>query len=119
MTTKPMVACCGLTCTLCGAYVATQNDDDEERKKVAEKWSGVLETEIGLEQVNCDGCLSGGRLFFYCRSCDIRKCCTEKNIENCAYCVDYPCKKLDNVFQAVPQARMTLDQIRNQIKTAT
>ena len=97
--------------------MATQSDDDEGRKKVAEKWSETLGIEIKPEQINCDGCLSDGRLFFYCQSCDKRKCCMEKNIENCAYCADYPCKKLDNVFRAVPQAKDTLDRIRNQTKT--
>lgn len=60
-----------LTCSLGGAYLATQENSDEERRKVAEKWSKVLNTEIKSEQINCDGCTSNGRLFFYCqkRSC--------------------------------------------------
>ena len=63
---KHIIACCGLTCSLCGAYLATQSNNDEERKKVAEKWSKVLNVEMKPEQINCDGCLSEGRLFFYC-----------------------------------------------------
>ena len=34
-----MIAYCGLNCVECGAFVATQMDDDSKRKKVAEAWS--------------------------------------------------------------------------------
>jgi hypothetical protein len=91
--------------------LATQKNSDEERRKVAEKWSKVLNVEIKPEQINCDGCLSG-KLFFYCSSCDKRKCCLEKHIDNCSYCEDYPCDKLESVFKAVPQAKVTLDEMR-------
>jgi hypothetical protein len=111
---RPIIACCGLTCSLCGAYLTTQKNSDEERRKVAEKWSKALNTEIKPEQINCDGCISDGRLFFYCQSCEKRKCCMEKHLENCAYCVDYPCNKLDGVFKDAPYAKTTLDEIRRQ-----
>ena len=38
----------------------------------------------------------------------------EKHLENCAYCVDYPCNKLDGVFKDAPYAKTTLDEIRRQ-----
>ena len=36
---EKIIAYCGLICSECPAYIATQKDSDEERKKVAEKWS--------------------------------------------------------------------------------
>ena len=111
---KPLVACCGLTCTLCDAYIAKRKDDDELRRRVAEKWSKVINAEIRIEQVNCDGCTSEGERFFFCQSCEKRNCCMERHLENCAYCPDYPCKKLNGVFEAVPGAKTTLDEIRKQ-----
>lgn len=36
---EKMIAFCGLTCTECPAFIATQKDDDKERKKVAKVWS--------------------------------------------------------------------------------
>jgi hypothetical protein len=93
--------------------LAKQRNSDEERKKVAEKWSKVLRIEIKPEQINCDGCLSEGRLFFYCANCNKRRCCMEKHIENCAYCEDYPCSKLSNLFKSAPHAKATLDEIRS------
>jgi hypothetical protein len=61
---RPIIACCGLTCSLCGAYLATQKNSDEERRKVAEKWSKALNVEIKPEQINCDGCISDEDYFF-------------------------------------------------------
>ncbi|MCK4571680.1 DUF3795 domain-containing protein, partial [candidate division WOR-3 bacterium] len=43
-----MIAYCGIICTECPAFLATQKDDDEERKKVAEMWS-TDEHNIKLE----------------------------------------------------------------------
>jgi len=114
---KPIIGCCGLTCSLCGAHLATQKNSDEIRRKVAEKWSEVLKIEIKPEQINCDGCTSDGRLFFYCQICDKRRRCMEKHIENCAYCKDYPCRKLDDVFKVAPYAKATLDDVRRRLST--
>jgi len=112
---EPIIACCGLTCSLCKAYLATQRDSNEERRKVAEDWSKVLKTSVKPEQINCDGCLSGGRLFFYCQTCKIRRCCIERHLENCAYCKDYPCEKLAKLFKSAPYAKTTLEEIRNRL----
>jgi len=34
-----MIAFCGLTCTECPAFIATQKNDDKEREKVAKDYS--------------------------------------------------------------------------------
>ncbi len=34
-----MIACCGLNCSKCKAYLATQEDNDVKRAEVAKKWS--------------------------------------------------------------------------------
>ncbi len=34
-----MIACCGLDCSKCEAYLATQEDNDVKRAEVAKKWS--------------------------------------------------------------------------------
>ena len=36
---QEMIAYCGLVCSGCPAYVATQEDSDTLRKQVVEKWS--------------------------------------------------------------------------------
>jgi len=108
-----MMSFCGLLCNECGAFIATENDDDEKRAEVAEQWSKGYNADIKPEDINCDGCLSDGeRLFSHCKVCEIRKCGKEKSIANCAYCDDYACEKLDKIFQMVPDAKDRLDEVR-------
>ncbi|RLI20178.1 hypothetical protein DRO54_06860 [Candidatus Bathyarchaeota archaeon] len=52
------------------------------------------------------------RISYYCAVCGIRKCGMEKGIENYAYCMDYPCEKLSELFAVYPKAKETLDRIR-------
>ena len=115
-TMDKMVAFCGITCTECPAFLATEKDDDNERKKVAEMWSKQFNTEIKPEDINCDGCLlESDRLFSYCRVCEIRKCGQKKGVKNCAYCDGYACKKLNNFFNNAPEAKTTLEEIRKNL----
>jgi len=111
-----MIAFCGITCTECPAFLATQKDDHKERMKVAELWSREYNAEIKPEDINCDGCLSeNGRLFSHCKVCEIRKCGQEIRVKNCAYCDGYPCEKLNKFFDMVPDARLTLEEVRKSL----
>lgn len=108
-----MIAFCGLNCGKCLAFIATQKDDDNERVKVAELWSKQFNADIKPEDINCEGCLSEtGRLFTHCKVCEIRKCGLERHVENCAYCGDYACEKLSKFIDVVPEAKLTLEEIR-------
>lgn len=110
---KKMIAYCGINCSECPAFLATQKDDNNERKRVAEMWSKQFNTEFKPEDINCDGCLlESGRLFNYCRVCEIRKCGQEKGVKNCAYCDDYACETLNKFIDNVPEAKTTLEEIR-------
>lgn len=109
-----MIACCGLDCSKCEGFMATQADDDIKRAEVAKQWSARYNTDIKPEHINCDGCLSDGRKFFYCSDiCELRKCCTEKDVTNCAACDMYACDKLENFFEVAPEARTALDALRS------
>lgn len=105
-----MIAYCGINCRECPAYIATQKNDDNERKKVAEEWQKAFNPNIKPEDINCDGCTSNStRLFNYCKECKIRLCGIEKKVANCAYCPEYTCDKLTEFFKIVPNAKTTLD----------
>jgi len=80
-----MVAYCGIVCTECPGFIATQKDDNARRKEVAEQWSKQYKVTVKPEDVNCDGCLSRGRHIGYCNVCEIRKCGTQKTVVNCTY----------------------------------
>ena len=110
---KSMIAYCGINCGECPAYIATQKNDDNERKKVAEMWAKQYNPNIKAEDINCDGCTSNGaRQFSWCNECPIRKCGTEKAVGNCAYCPDYSCEKLAEFFKMAPNAKITLEKLR-------
>ncbi|MBN1664168.1 MAG: DUF3795 domain-containing protein [Deltaproteobacteria bacterium] len=110
---EKMTAYCGLNCTECATLIATREDDDEKRKKVAAEWSKLYQAPLKPEEMYCDGCLStNGRLFRHCAVCDIRICGLKKAVANCAHCDDYACDKLNNFFALAPQTKDALDQIR-------
>ena len=50
------IAYCGLNCEACEARMATMNNDDTLRKKVAKLWSELNGVEITPEMINCAGC---------------------------------------------------------------
>jgi len=112
-----MIAMCGLVCTDCPAYIAAQKNDDKERKRVAKVWS-TDEVHLEPEDVNCAGCLADSeRIIKFSRNCEVRLCGFVKNVENCAYCEEYPCEKLNKIHEKSPEANVTLDEIRGNHRT--
>ena len=110
---EKMIAYCGLVCTACPAYIATQNDDMEALQKVAEQWSKEFNASLTAEGCLCDGCLATtGRQIGHCSECQIRACGIEKGVRNCAHCADYGCEKLEEFFGFAPDARTTLEEVR-------
>jgi len=107
-----MIACCGLDCSECGAYIATKANDDNKRTEVAKEWSEMYNADIKSEDINCNGCRSDEQKFSYCNICEIRKCCEEKGLKNCAGCDVHACDKLEDFFKMAPDARTALDNLR-------
>ncbi len=115
---EEMIGYCGIDCTSCDAFIATQANDSALREKTAKKWSKEFNYPgLRPEDISCNGCLSNGPLFSHCHDCEIRKCAMEKGVKNCAYCSDYPCEKLQKFHERVPSAKATLDGLRYSLKT--
>jgi hypothetical protein len=95
-----MIAYCGLNCEKCEARLATINNDNELRKKVADKWSKLNNVTITPEMINCDGCRTDGRKTVYCdKLCPIRQCGLSKKYETCGDCNEIKsCKKVAMVI---------------------
>lgn len=107
-----MIAYCGLNCIVCPAFIATKENNDEKRKQLASEWNSE-QYPIKPEDIHCDGCLpQDGRLMVFCHDCTIRSCCRERELENCAFCDDYVCEKLEKIWKMVESAKETLDEIR-------
>ena len=118
MGTILMIAFCGLDCTTCSAYLATQADDLAEKERVAERWREETgEEEIDVDYVTCDGCRAfERRLGGHCLTCKIRACAIVRGIENCGHCPNYPCTDLNEVFHYAPEARERLDEIKRSLR---
>ena len=109
-----MIAYCGLDCSKCEGFLATQADSNSQRAEVARKWSALYDADIKPEQINCDGCKPQGRKLFYCENlCEIRKCCTAKGVDNCAACKEYPCQIVSAFIQMAPEAGKALERLRS------
>ena len=89
---EELIAYCGLDCEACEARIATLNNDDELRSKVAKEWSELNQVEITPKMINCVGCRVDGVKTPFCESlCPIRQCALKMQHTTCG-----ECDKLDN-----------------------
>ncbi|MDH4207760.1 MAG: DUF3795 domain-containing protein [Anaerolineae bacterium] len=112
---EEILAYCGIVCTECPAYPATQAGDDEHLGHVAQEWSNE---DLKLEPADllCDGCLPGAtRYAVFCSECGARLCALARGLPNCAHCEDFGCEKLRTTFEMVPDAKVRLDRIRDSL----
>jgi hypothetical protein len=119
-----MIAFCGVTCTDCQAYLATQANDRDALEQAAAGWREFFDApELTVEDILCDGYLTkGGRLAGYCQHCKIRACAMKRGAANCAHCDEYVCDELERIlgvcdnldgfFGFARKARATLDGVR-------
>lgn len=106
-----MMAYCGIICEECPAYKATVNNNDELRKKTADRWSKMYNDDIRAEHINCLGCRSELR-FSYCGVCEVRVCNLEKQLGHCGDCDAFSCGKEDFILDHTPGARERLEAAR-------
>ena len=103
---KNNIAYCGLDCSKCEAYIATVNDDNGLREKVAKLWSELNGVQITPQMINCTGCREDGVKTVYCESlCAIRQCAIKKALCTCGDCAEAEkCKKLAQITKNDPDA---------------
>ena len=99
------VAYCCLECDKCEVYIATQENDDKLRAKVAEEW------HMDAERLYCDGCKSDRALF----NCEARQCASFRGLPSCAHC-DYfgVCDK--EVWTQWPQLKEKVETMRAKLR---
>ncbi len=115
-----MIAYCGLSCQACPISLATRQENKRLQARMRFKIAQFCKELYGkdfqpADNSDCDGCQAGGRLFSECYNCPIRNCASEKKLENCAYCPEYACAKLETFFRTDPIARTHLDAIRTNL----
>lgn len=107
MVNRELTAPCGLYCGACGVYYATKHNDAPLREKLAGAYG------MPVEELACRGCLSD-TVFPYCRVCAIKSCASERGVEGCHQCDEFPCDRVEsfpvpegkaNILRAVPRWR--------------
>ena len=116
-----LISYCGLTCQNCPIFLATRETNKVKKESMIRDIINMCREHYGIEykyeDINdCDGCKSeNGRLFSGCKNCKIRECAIESGVDNCAYCDEYACEKLSEIFRTDPKAKKSLDTIRHKI----
>ena len=113
--TERILAYCGLVCNEdCPALRATRRKDEKLLRETAEKWSAP-DYVLSAQDILCDGCTAKDqRLSEICADCGVRVCARERELANCALCPDYPCARLETLWELLksPRAKDRLDQFR-------
>jgi hypothetical protein len=91
-----IISACGDICSECPRYIATKNNDNNKLQKLAELWFrlGFRDRIVNAEELKCDGCKKDK----FC-SHNINNCEKIRNITNCGECDDFPCEKINLVFE--------------------
>lgn len=109
---ETLIAVCGLDCEKCEARIATLNNDDGMKARVAKEWSALNGVEITPDMIHCVGCRADGVKTPYCQHiCPIRKCAIGKGLDTCGDCSEMDgCKTLEAILSGNPQARENLKE---------
>ncbi|SEL86750.1 Protein of unknown function [Butyrivibrio sp. ob235] len=104
------IAFCGLDCEQCEARIATVNDDNSLREKVAKEWTELNGVDITPEMINCVGCRLTGVKTPFCQSlCEIRQCALGRKMETCGSCSDMEaCSIVGMIINNNPEAKQRL-----------
>lgn len=101
-----LIAYCCLECEKCDVYIATQNNDNELRAKVAKEW------KMEAEKLYCDGCKSKRTPF----NCEARKCAVSRNLPTCAHCDDFPSRDKE-IWTKWPPLKEKVQAMRSKLST--
>ena len=110
-----LVASCGLYCGACPMYLATQENDPTRLESVKKQGGyGAFMASLPWEDLQCDGCLSGGRLASFCRECAIRDSATDKTAtRRCSECAEFSCDRITRFSNSgMPHHYEALENLR-------
>lgn len=83
---------CGYDCSQCAA----RSENNDTRQKLVEAWHKVFGHEnYTAENVFCVGCRKEGH--HADSSCEVRPCALEKQVDSCAECAEFPCRKISTL----------------------
>jgi len=114
-----MLAYCGLHCNTCPIFLATVETDKSKKQSMRKTIARIFKEQYHIQMLpeevsDCDGCiLAAARIFPGCYKCEVRACARKRNLESCAFCNDFACTNLNELFMMEPTAKIRLEEIRN------
>lgn len=96
MSNDMIISICGDVCSECPRYIATKANDLLELGEIAGLWYrlGFRDKILNPEDLKCSGCSKDKPCSY-----NINKCEHLEDINNCGECDNFPCDKLELVFQ--------------------
>ncbi len=91
---RNLAAVCGLFCPACTLFIGS-SEDPKRLEPIARQYGKKA------EEIRCEGCRSDVR-FLYCKTCKMDRCATEKGVEFCGSCKEYPCEEIRTFQAAMP-----------------
>ena len=102
------IAYCGYNCKNCPIFLATKNNDCLELRRINYLGPNV---ECTIENHGCKGCKSDSNNQM-CKTCYMKKCATDKKINNCGECMEYPCDYTASFLSV--ETKIILDEIHKE-----
>jgi predicted RNA-binding Zn-ribbon protein involved in translation (DUF1610 family) len=106
---RNLVSPCGLYCGVCAIRIATVDDNDKFRERLAPVYG------VKPEDLYCEGCLAPvEKVWTYCKVCPIKTCAGERGYEGCHQCDEWPCAPIESfpipvgkkvIMRAIPRWR--------------
>lgn len=92
---KPKIAACGIDCSECDVYKAQHDIKVAESLVEWFKGQGWIEADEDVNAILkmmplCKGCWESD--VPWCGDCEVRECCTNKELDNCSRCNDFSCE---------------------------
>ncbi len=89
-----MLGYCGYRCGICLIYRENLKHDPQNQQIYRDKLEKYYADVLSLDVCHCDGCLTpdSENPDLITKDCKIRPCAISKQLESCAYCVEYPCE---------------------------
>lgn len=113
MKRENLIAACGLYCGACEMYRAVHDNNEAKQQSLIQAFNS-RGGKFTLADLECDGCLAGGRLSPWCRECNIKLCVKLKPGETIcsADCPDFPCSILIDFTKSMPHHAEVVDNLR-------
>lgn len=94
------ISLCGFDCGICPAYKPNLKSD-KDRNVVDKGWKRFHRSRgWTYDRPYCEGCFSTPDRTPLWSTCPVRKCVLKNNVENCGYCLDYPCPRVNWLIHA-------------------